>query len=207
VLDRVSYINDLGVIMDEKMTFSEHMDVMVAKAFAMLGFIRRLLLEFRDPFTLFTSLVLPKLEYASCVWNPFYDVFVDRVERVQRHFIRYALRGLGWTDMHDLPPYEDRCVLLHLDTLAKRRSIACVLFIFDVLSGRENSPNLLSVLDLITPRYPTRGTEFLRIDFHRTNYGPHEPMSSAMRQFNEVICLFDLVLTRNQFLDRLRLTL
>jgi hypothetical protein len=42
VLDRVSSINDLGVIMDEKMTFSEHVDVMVAKAFAMLGFIRRL---------------------------------------------------------------------------------------------------------------------------------------------------------------------
>jgi hypothetical protein len=49
VFDRVSSINDLGVIMDEKMTFSEHVDVMVAKAFAMLGFIRRLTLEFRDP--------------------------------------------------------------------------------------------------------------------------------------------------------------
>jgi hypothetical protein len=32
VLDRVSSINDLGVIM-EKMTFSEHVYVMVAKAF------------------------------------------------------------------------------------------------------------------------------------------------------------------------------
>jgi hypothetical protein len=30
------------------------------------------------------------------------------------------------TDMHDLPPYEA------LDTLAKRRSIACKMFIFDV---------------------------------------------------------------------------
>jgi hypothetical protein len=95
VLDRVSSINDLGVIMDEKMTFSEHVDVMVAKAFAMLGFIRRLPLEFRDPHTLkslYTSLVRSKLEYASCVWNPFYDVCVDRVDRVQRRFIRYALR-------------------------------------------------------------------------------------------------------------------
>jgi hypothetical protein len=93
------------------------------------------------------------------------DARVDRVERVQRWFIRYALHGLGWTDMHDLPPYENRCALLHLDTLTKRRSIACVMFIFDVLSGRVNPPNLLSVLDLITPRYPTRGTELLRIDF------------------------------------------
>jgi hypothetical protein len=49
VLDRVSSINDLGVIMNEKTTFSKHVDVMVAKAFAMLGFIRRLSLEFRDP--------------------------------------------------------------------------------------------------------------------------------------------------------------
>jgi hypothetical protein len=53
-IDRVSSINDLEVIMDEKMTFSEHVDVVVAKAFAMLGFIRRLSLEFRDPYTLVT---------------------------------------------------------------------------------------------------------------------------------------------------------
>jgi hypothetical protein len=123
---------------------------------------------------------------------------------VQRRFIRYALRGFGWTDMHDLPPYEDRCALLHLDTLMKRPFIACVMITFDVLSGRVNSLNLLSVLDLIAPRYPNRGTEFLRIDFHRTNYENHEPMSIAMRQFNEVIGLTDFGLTRDQLLNRLR---
>jgi hypothetical protein len=118
-------------IMDEKMTFSEDVDVMAAKAFAMLGFIRRLFLELRDPYTLKSTYTSPfrlKLEYASCVWNPFYDVCVDRVKRVLRWFIRYALRGLDWTDVHDLPPYEDRCTLLYLDTLTKRRSIACVTF-------------------------------------------------------------------------------
>jgi hypothetical protein len=76
---------------------------------------------------------------------------VCKVERVQRRFIRYALRGLGWTDIYDLPPYEHRCTLLLLDTLVKMRSIACIMFIFDVLGGRMNSPNLLSALDLKTP--------------------------------------------------------
>jgi hypothetical protein len=52
MLDRVSSINDLGVIMDAKISFLEHMDVMVANTFAMLGFIRRLSLEFRDPYIL-----------------------------------------------------------------------------------------------------------------------------------------------------------
>jgi hypothetical protein len=109
VLDRVSSINDFGVIMDGKINFSEPVDVMVGKAFPMLKFISRLSFEFRDPYTLrslYTSLVLPKLEYASCVWSLFYDVRVDNVERVQRRFIRYVLRGLGWTDIYDLPPYE-----------------------------------------------------------------------------------------------------
>jgi hypothetical protein len=123
---------------------------------------------------------------------------------VHRRFIRYALRGMSLTDMHDLQPYEDRCALLHLDTLTKRRSIACEMFIFDILSGRVN---LLFVLDLITSRYPTHGTEFLRIDFHRTNYGLFGPMSGAMREFNEAIGLFDFGLTDDQFLNRLRLTL
>jgi hypothetical protein len=132
--------------MDEKMNFLEHIDVMVGNDFAMLGFIRRLSFEFRDPYTLrylYTSFVRPKMEYASCVWSPFYDVRVDKVERLQRRFIRYALRSLGWTDNFDLPPYEHRCALLRLDTLVKRRSIACIMFIFDILGGEMNSPNLL----------------------------------------------------------------
>jgi hypothetical protein len=85
VLDRVSSINNLGVIMDENMIFSEHVNVMVAKTFAMLGFIRRLSLELVDPYTLkslYTYLVHPKLEYASCGWNTFYDVRDARDARV-----------------------------------------------------------------------------------------------------------------------------
>jgi hypothetical protein len=97
VLDRVSSINDLGVIMDEKLNFSEHVDVMV-----------RLLrcwdlsedshssseISEHTLRSLYTLLVCPKLEYASCVWSSFYDMRVDMVKRLQRRFIRYALRGL-----------------------------------------------------------------------------------------------------------------
>jgi hypothetical protein len=37
ILDRVDSINDLGVIMDSKMSFTGHIDVMVGRALAMLG--------------------------------------------------------------------------------------------------------------------------------------------------------------------------
>jgi hypothetical protein len=46
-----------------------------------------------------------------------------------------------------------------------------------------------------------------RIGFHRMNYGVHEPMSAAMREFNEVIGLFGFILARSQFLNRLEQTL
>jgi hypothetical protein len=114
-------------------------DVTVGKALEMLGFVKRLSCEFRDPYTLktlYVSLVHPKLEYTSCVWRPFYGAHIDRIKRVQRKFVRYALRGLEWTDMCDLPPYVDRCALIRLETLAERRANACVIFIFDILSGR-----------------------------------------------------------------------
>jgi hypothetical protein len=132
--------------------------------------------------SLYTCLVRPKLEYASCVWNPFYDVRV----------IEWNECKGGLFDMLCVPPYEDRCALLHLETLAKRRSIACVMFIFNVLSGRVNSPNLLSVLNFLAPQYRTR-TNY----FHQMNYGIHEPMWSVMWQFKDVISLFDFSPTRD----------
>jgi hypothetical protein len=89
----------------------------------------------------------------------------------------------------------------------KRHFSASIMFIFEILSVRMNAPNLLSTLDLNTPRYRPWGSEFLRIGLHRKNYGVHEPMSAAMREFNVVIGLFDFILTRNQFMNCLKLTL
>jgi hypothetical protein len=131
-------------------------------------------------------------------------VRVDKYERVQRQFIRYNLCDLGWTDTYDLPPYEHRCALLRLGTLVKRRSIACVMFIFDILRGRMNSSNLLSAFYLKTPRFRTRVPSF---GFDRTNYGVQEPMSAAYTSSTRLFLVCSISLTRNQFMNRLKLTL
>jgi hypothetical protein len=75
---------------------------------------------------------------------------------------------------------------------------------FCILSGRVNSSNLLSLISINAPCYHTRTGDFLRVDFHRTNDGVHEPLNSAVRSFNEFAGLFDLHLSRNQFFNRLR---
>jgi hypothetical protein len=67
-LERVSVIRDLGVLMDSKLTFSEHVDVTISstisKARQILGFIIRVGRDFRDPYalkSLYVSLVRSKL--------------------------------------------------------------------------------------------------------------------------------------------------
>jgi hypothetical protein len=65
------------------MSFKDHIDAMIAKSMPMLGFIKLLSGEFRDPYTLkvfYVSLVRSKLEYTSCVW--FHAVHIDRMERI-----------------------------------------------------------------------------------------------------------------------------
>jgi hypothetical protein len=55
--------------------------------------------------TLYVAFVRPGLEYASCVWSPLQEVDSAGIERIQHNFIRFALRGLGWT-AQPLPLYE-----------------------------------------------------------------------------------------------------
>jgi hypothetical protein len=63
-LERVIFITDLGVISASKLSFTNHIDVTISKGLAMLGFIKRLSSEFREPNTLkfqYLSLVRSKL--------------------------------------------------------------------------------------------------------------------------------------------------
>jgi hypothetical protein len=73
VLGRVNEIIDLGVIMNERLSFLPYIEAVISKSSRMLGFIKPILREFHDPFThktLNTSLVRPNLEHVTCVRSP-----------------------------------------------------------------------------------------------------------------------------------------
>jgi hypothetical protein len=56
ILERVGSINKLGVIMDQWMCFTEHIDFILSKVFSMLGLIRRVFGEFEDSYNLRATL-------------------------------------------------------------------------------------------------------------------------------------------------------
>lgn len=153
-LERVDEIRDLGILFDEKITFTKHIDSSVAKAFSMLGFVMRICAEFRNPVLLkclYFAHVRTHLEYGLTVWFPYYDVHVVRIESIQKKFIWYVFCKFGWQEYVRFAPYIFKCRLLGLTSLELRRTIACCLFIFDLLSGRIDAPNILSILNFNAP--------------------------------------------------------
>jgi hypothetical protein len=87
-LERVDVINDLGVLVDNRMTFVNQIESIVSKSARMLGFIKRISREFNNPYTyktLYVALVLSGLEYASYLWSPHQEVHSVRIERISTH--------------------------------------------------------------------------------------------------------------------------
>lgn len=207
ILERVASIRDLGVIFDTKLSFNEHISVTTAKAFAALGFIRRITSNFDDIYAmkaLYCSLVRSILEYAVCVWSPVHATHVSRIERVQRSFIRYALRRLPWSNPENLPDYEHRCRLITLETLESRRKNLQRLFVFDLIQGNLDCPLLLSNVLFYAPTRQLRQRDVLFVRRHRTSYGFNSCLDRCFRLFNSVSGLFDFNVSKTVFKNRIK---
>lgn len=90
ILPVVSEMRDLGVIIDDKLKFSSHVENLSASASRLTSFILRTF-TIKNPsvyIRLYESLVMSKIMYASTVYRPFLLKDLKRLERVQGLFIR-----------------------------------------------------------------------------------------------------------------------
>lgn len=186
-LERCQVMRDLGILMDTAVNFDAHIDQQIARANRMLGFVKRNAKQFDDPFvtkSLFCALVRPILEYGSVGWNPFTITHKKRIESIQRRFVRFALRGLGWANPFDLPPYGQRLLLLDMNTLADRREAADFAFLLKLMDGVVSAPELSELITTNTNPYATRHRNPLAAPTHHTCYGENEPMTRMMVTLN-----------------------
>lgn len=198
-IERVNQIKDLGVILDIQLSFKQHISFVVDKASKILGLIFRISKHFSDIYclkSLYCSLSRSVLEYCSVVWTPHYNNGVERVESVQRRFLRFALRRLPWSDPYRLPSYESRCQLIRLEPLSVRRDTARALFIADILQGHIDCPALLEQVNINVQPRALRNNVTLRLPLQRTNYSMFGAIYGLQRLFNRVAALFDFNLSR-----------
>ena len=121
---------DIGVIIDNKLSFEQHISDKINKANSIVGIIRRSFKYLTHGiFTrLFKALVRPHLEYANAVWNPYLKKFIIAIENVQRRATK-MLPGLK-----DLS-YPERLRNLKLPTLAYRRMRGDMVETYKILNG------------------------------------------------------------------------
>ena len=72
-LERETSITDLGVILDKKLTFSEHIQSKIHKAYSMIGVLKRNFkyISVSGYVMLYKCMIRSHLDYCSSVWAPF----------------------------------------------------------------------------------------------------------------------------------------
>ena len=110
----------LGVIIDNKLNFNQHIDDMSRKATNLLNLCRRNLhmcsKEVEN--SAYNMIVRPHLEYASTCWNPYTKRNIGKLEAVQRRAARFVL---SFYDYHLSGKIKKT---LQWDSLQHRRAVA-----------------------------------------------------------------------------------
>jgi len=184
-------IKDLGVILDSKLNFQEHYNMVVNSAARMLGLVTRNStdLSLNSLKLLYCSLVRSLLEYASVVWSPYHQIHIAALESVQKKF----LRVVAWrfnidihTDTQNLYyiNYEPVLSRLAVHTLESRRAQSSIYFLYKLLLGNIDCNQLLNLINFSITRR-TRNNDFFYIPSNSTNYAMHNPLTRMCRLYNE----------------------
>ena len=117
-------VPDLGIIMSKDCSFDSHISSLSRKCKNLAGWILRSFVS-RDKLTmltLFKSLVISRLDYASQLWSPHKISQITLIEKVQQSFTKHI------TGMRDLS-YHERLQALRLYSLQRRRERYCIILI------------------------------------------------------------------------------
>ena len=86
---------DLGLVLSEDLSWSKHYNFITARAYKVLGLIRRTFSSSHCPNTvlkLYISLVRSQLFYCTQLWRPHLLKDIDNIERIQRRATKFILQ-------------------------------------------------------------------------------------------------------------------
>ena len=124
----------LGLIVSDDLKWNTHITSISKKASSMLGFLRRNLkhcnLSCRK--NAYISLVRSTLEYGAIIWDPFQQMNIDKLERIQNRAIRFISNNYK-----DREPGTITNLLRenHIPLLKDRRKNLRLLFLFKIAKG------------------------------------------------------------------------
>ena len=204
-LKNVQEEKDLGVIVDNQLSFKSHISSKISKANTMIHIVRNTFKYLDEAMfkLLFKSIIRPHLEYASPVWSPITRVEKARIEGVQRRATKLV------PTLSNLP-YTERLQHLKLPTLEYRRTRQDLIFLYNyahnniILNTRTRCNTCRYNTSMLSPI--TSGTRG-----HPFRYKQHRHIGIRKRFFTtRILSLWNsltshtvLAPTLNQFKSRL----
>ncbi len=187
-ITRVSEIRDLGVMLDTKLTFKNHVNYVVTKARRMLGFVIRNSFNFTRIETLqvlYQSLVRSQLEFASVVWNPTSAEAIKTIESVQKRLLKY-LYYRQFTYYPVSIPYKELLLGYEIKSLHGRRNIASLTFLHNLIHNKIRDPETLGKIQIRVPSFDSRNKNVFEPPIARTEHFFNSPINYMMRLYNQI---------------------
>ncbi|CAF4867365.1 unnamed protein product [Pieris macdunnoughi] len=183
-IKQVNLVGDLGILLDDKMSFSEHIDNITEKAYKQLGFVKRVCKSFRNIKCikcLYFAFVRSTLEYACTVWSPTYKKYIEAIENIQIKFLKF----LSFKDFQKYSSYIDSCKYFGIESLECRRKQYDLIFLHAICNGLIDCPDLLPLLLFHAPSsHNTRQTQLFKIPRFNSNYLRNSVMHRIPSDYN-----------------------
>lgn len=190
-LPKVTEVKDLGVYLDSKLLFDVHINYISKKANRVLGFLFRTCHDFKNINSirnLYMAYVNSILSFGSTIWNPQYNIYIDRLQNIQDRFIHYISKKF-YNCSDDQSFIIDQ---LKLISLADRRQLSDIKFIFKIVNSQLDSSSILSKLNFNVPSYNTRSKCFFKLSQGSTNYYLNSPLQRCCKSFNTISNIIEI---------------
>lgn len=183
---------DLGVIIDNKLTFRSHTDLLVSKSKSALGFVKRFCRDITDVTTLkavFFAFVQSNLDYSSSVWLTIPQSRSDEIESVLRQFTMFALKEYpNESNNFHISSFNNRLKRLGMAKLCRRRINYALLFLYDVLNDNIHCPFVRDLFYINANNRNFRNSELFKIS--DVNLMQNVPITLICKYANLVKHLF-----------------
>ena len=169
VISTVDHAKSLGLIIDNRLSWSNHVNDLGKKVTSAIGALRRIrpLISQSTAVLIYNSLIQPHFDYCSLVWDGFSDQLNDKLQKLQNRAARVILKanyGTSWSLLLDI---------LKWDKLVIRRKMHKALMMFK--SMNEQAPAYLQNL------FHKRSTDYdLRNSFHKLTL--HRPRTNYLKR-------------------------
>ncbi len=131
-------VRDLGIFIDNKLNWSEHIFKITQKSKQTCGWVLSVF-HSRDKLvmmTLFKSLIRSRLEYGCEIWNPYLIKDINKIEQIQRSYTN-KIENIKHLN------YWERLSKLNIKSLQRRREKIIIIHIWKILNNIY--PNSMSL--------------------------------------------------------------